>query len=246
MTGFLSALAKVLLVGMVSVAAAGSIYLIAQRDSSSDGNVVAPGPTLDHTTAPISTGTPNAQERPSSASVVDFLSNSATTPSDWLTYVDDFYKFRMRYPSAWQVTYGETAAEPHGILLEHLRKAPESLPSDAANTPATRDSSAFISISPFIDEPPSDAKCRDPREGRLAGNPIKVCTYSQDDTYPNIQLMPDEWSVISVTLLLDQGPVYISIDLLAPVLDSGIDSTSRQLGLDKGDVLLILKSLELS
>ncbi len=74
---------------------------------------------------------------------------------------------------------------------------------------------------------------------------MSVCVYLQGHDYPNLSLMPDEWAAASVTLLLDQGPVYFSIDLLAPLQGGSVDYSAPQLGVDKRDALLILRSLVL-
>lgn len=162
------------------------------------------------------TATAEADRAPTAEEVAAILSAPADIPDDWLTYEDSFYGWRLRYPPTWQVTYGEVAPEPHGITLRHPRSEPVGLPKDVAPEEYVGDAasfeSAFVGIQPFLAEPVSDARCPQPAQGTLAGHPIRVCVYNQLDgpqVFPNISLM-FELYVVSVTVVLDEGPVYIS------------------------------------
>jgi len=93
------------------------------------------------------------------------------------------------------VTSQDTAA-PHSIQL----RSAESI----EGTPTV--ARAAITIQPYLSEPVSDARCDHPVQSRVGGRPASICAYMHGKAYSNFEPMPHEWSVISVTLVLDEGP----------------------------------------
>jgi hypothetical protein len=109
-TGFSSALAKVLLVGTVSVAAGGSIYLVAQRGSSDDADVQAPLATEAAATfSPIdrSTPLPTPGEQPGCA-------------PGWQLFDNTVLHYRICYPPDWGIDTSRSADAVSAVTTEEM------------------------------------------------------------------------------------------------------------------------------
>ncbi|MEX0749273.1 MAG: hypothetical protein WD359_00555 [Dehalococcoidia bacterium] len=157
------------------------------------------------------------------------------------TYEDDLYGFRLSYPvQKWHVTLGDSP-DPHRIQLQTTGVfAPSGSPSTGTQP------SAEITIQPYLSEPVSDARCEEPEASKVAGYPAFICAYSYGNSYKNFEPTPQEWSVISVTLVLDDGPVYISAAILKPLGEPDPSKALDALRSHATDVMEIIKSLEVN
>ncbi len=182
----------------------------------------------------------SASEAGPSAGEVGAVLNGERTPSDGdARYEDSFYGLRLSYPAEnWKVTLGDSP-DPHRIQLQ---TAGVFAPSGSLSTGTQP--SAEITIQPFLPEPVSDARCEEPEESKVAGFPAFICTYSYGNSYKNFEPTPQEWSVISVTLMLDDGPVYISAAILKPLGEGDPSKLLDALRAHADDVMHIIKSLE--
>lgn len=145
-----------------------------------------------------------SDEAPTAQDVAAVLERGMTPQADVARYKDDYYRLSFEHPVAnWRVSLGNRPG-PHAIRVEST---------------GDRDSevTAFVAIQPFLAERVSDALCEDPVESQIQGHKALICTYTYGNVYEHFSPMPHEWSVISVTLMLDDGPVYISAAVMKPV-----------------------------
>lgn len=141
---------------------------------------------------------------PTAEDVAAVLEGGVTPQTDVARYNDDFYGLLLEYPVAkWRVELGDRP-EPHQIRLV---------------SSGDRDSevTAFVTVQPYLAEPVSDSLCENPVESQVQGHPALICTYTYGNAYEHFAPMPQEWSDISVTLMLDEGPVYISAAVMKPI-----------------------------
>jgi DNA-binding CsgD family transcriptional regulator len=153
---------------------------------------------------------------------------SATPGDDWRLHPDTVTGFRLRYPPAWE-------AYVDGLEARRIRLALVGDPNSSAPT-------ANVTIQPYLEEPTSDARCARPASTTVAGHDARVCTYRYGDWHEHFWQMPTEWSIISVTLQLDDGPVYISASVRLREIPA-----DRTVATDAliGEIVGIIASLEI-
>jgi hypothetical protein len=109
MTGSRSALARIVLVGAVSVAAGVSIYWVALRRSSNDADVAAP-----HATDAVATLAPADRATPLPATPGE----QVDCPPGWQLFDNTVLHYRICYPPDWGIFTDESADPAQALSTE--------------------------------------------------------------------------------------------------------------------------------